>query len=1612
MVNLVNSKDFESYPCTMLLAETETPKSRTAIHHSAPLRHRTRRSWRRQIQTDRARLFMPSMVSKRTTTRRRVEKEKCIMNCLPRELIEQVFLKLAASCLLQCISVCKMWRSIIRDSQFVMAHLQHVPSCTLLFSPQRWYPSDAIIFDETWSPSTWAVPVIGPDDLLCGTCNGLLCLHTPTSTIKIANLATGECLYLKKPTKSLKDDHFSFYRFGFHPVTKEYKVIHFCQKSSRCTEGRFNVIQVYTLGDKKWTDVVTPVALSLNCVKNSGVVIVDGTMYWLTEDTESNWQHAAISFDLGEGSFAQIQLPAVDLEDLAFGDVRHYWITVINGKVCVCTAQRLSGMLISKLQVWALNGSVDERWSHMYNIQLSSLFARGLHFVSGDKILIQDSDCNLYSYQLLGKNFEIESSKMVKLLDLGHRGEADLQFYICVKSLVPLDLYAKAAGVHRPKRQGGWKLKKWKAWEDLRIEQEKLGRVLHQTELDILEFTRHMDIVAKEISQRFPDEMIQQCPSMEIYRILLHLPNCPVQVMSVQHPSPVRRLNWVGRVEDMKKLKAHLVVLKDRCMVLKQANEDLYRTLKSSRDASRQASDTDRIVLSEPNCDPPLRSVTGLRRRRRDKENHGDGGFSVIAHGSVLAALQKGFVVLASLFMASMVSKRTTRRRVEKEKCIMNCLPRELIEQHVPSCTLMFSPQGSDSGMLYPSDAIIFDEAWSPSTLAVPVIEPDDLLCGTCNGLLCLHTPRSTIKIANLATGECLYLKKPTKSLKDDHFSFYRFGFHPVTKEYKVIHFFQESSPCTEGRFNVIQVYTLGVEKWKDVVTPEALSLNCVKNSGVVIVDGTMYWLTEDTGSNWRHAVMSFDLGEGSFAHIQLPAVDLEDLAFSDARHYWITVINGKVCVSTAQCLSGMLIGNLQVWTLNGSVDERWSHMCNIQLSSLFARGLHFVSGDKILIQHLDCNLYSYQLLGKNFEIESSKMVKLLDLSPRGEADLQFYICLKSLVPLDLYAKAAGVRRTKRQGVWKLKKWKAWEDVRFRQEKLWRMIHQKEVDILERTRHLVIGVKEVLQGLQDEVIWQNANREIDRILLHLPNCPEQHPSSVRRLNWVEMMEDLKKLEKHFDLLSDRLKVLAQARQDLVSTLRSYVDAYCQASGQAHVQARKKQSTAFFPEDIIEQILLRLPASTLTKYRAVCKQWNRIIRDPQFITAHLRRAPRRPLLFFNQASVSKKRYPSDAILFDEAWSPSRFDVPIIEPDEFLCASCNGFVCLYSDRSTIKIANLATGESLHFAKPVKRLNRNQSSFYSFGFHPVTKEYKVIHIVYGGNDFNTIQVYTLGEDKRRDIRVPEVGRLYSTEMPGAVIVDGVMYWLTAAKKSKWGHALVSFDLSEERFEWIQLPANVDLGNSMPGCVRLFHITEVGGKVKNVTITGRLTIGEIKAGARVNIPRPYFIHGSKFVVYDYGRNMYYNELMGQDVKIEWGKIVNLLNYGPRWFRSMQSYMRVESLVRLDACLKASIVRTLKRQEGWESKKWMRWTQDLSVLQKLWRNAYALERFGRSLGMDINPQLEHPPPPVKNRLNWVEQKRVRGMLKTSMLRLAGMLIDMELTLIVQSNKMIHEAVQ
>ncbi|XBH70625.1 hypothetical protein VPH35_098246 [Triticum aestivum] len=504
--------------------------------------------------------------------------DECIINCLPEDLIERIFLRLPVSTLLRCVSVCKHWHNFIRDPQFVVSHLQCAPRDVLLFFQQESvsgepYPSDAILIDEAWSPSTCAVPVIGPDDFLFGSCNGLLGLYTKTSTIKVANLATGECLHLEKPAKNVKGDHFSFYSFAFHPVTKEYKITHFlgdCVEGRPHNKDRFSTIQVYTLGDEKWKDIRTPEALSLISVRNSGVVNVDGKMYWLTEEMLSSWQHAVMSFDLWEESFAMIQLPAA-CEDHDYFGPRKFWIRDIDGKICIVTAQTSRygpKALAGELQIWTLDNTVEQqRWSQKYNIKNPPNYIPGPHFVHRDRILAQLCSDNVYAYELFGENCDVNLCKGVNLLDFSPRKPYNMQSYICVKSLVRLDVYKKAGIVRRPKQLEGWQLKKWETWKRRLSKLADLQCRMHKFEHHLLEVAETMGKRCQFLKDK--QHNIAEHVLTELKQVLQHKPDNPDQLRSI------RRLNWVGYSQAQQKLEVRLSKTEDMMKVVEQAQDML-----------------------------------------------------------------------------------------------------------------------------------------------------------------------------------------------------------------------------------------------------------------------------------------------------------------------------------------------------------------------------------------------------------------------------------------------------------------------------------------------------------------------------------------------------------------------------------------------------------------------------------------------------------------------------------------------------------------------------------------------------------------------------------------------------------------------------------------------------------------------------------------------------------------------------------------------------------------------------------------------------------------------------------------------------------------------------
>ncbi|KAF3516677.1 hypothetical protein DY000_02063678 [Brassica cretica] len=55
-------------------------------------------------------------------------------------------------------------------------------------------------------------------------------------------------------------------------------------------------------------------------------------------------------------------------------------------------------------------------------------------------------------------------------------------------------------------------------------------------------------------------------------------------------------------------------------------------------------------------------------------------------------------------------------------------------------------------------------------------------------------------------------------------------------------------------------------------------------------------------------------------------------------------------------------------------------------------------------------------------------------------------------------------------------------------------------------------------------------------------------------------------------------------------------------------------TSYLPADLEEEILSRVPATSLMRWRSICRRWNTLFfEDQRFSEKHFRNAPKQPLV---------------------------------------------------------------------------------------------------------------------------------------------------------------------------------------------------------------------------------------------------------------------------------------------------------------------------------------------------------------------------------------------------------------
>lgn len=235
----------------------------------------------------------------------------------------------------------------------------------------------------------------------------------------------------------------------------------------------------------------------------------------------------------------------------------------------------------------------------------------------------------------------------------------------------------------------------------------------------------------------------------------------------------------------------------------------------------------------------------------------------------------------------------------------------------------------------------------------------------------------------------------------------------------------------------------------------------------------------------------------------------------------------------------------------------------------------------------------------------------------------------------------------------------------------------------------------------------------------------------------------------------------------------------------------------FAEDILIEILLRLPIKSLGRFKCVCKRWWSLISDRGFAKSHLERLKAGDII--SSQRIFKTR-PLETINYElldgsiggeDDRAVVKFHEPRMDDSSWpleLVGSCDGLVCLsvmgYSgfvlyNPTTKKCRNLPSSD--HF--------RPDGFLFGFGYDSRSDDYKIVQSK-GRNGFEDAKVviFSLKSGSWRTTQAKLESHLCLYERGDGVYWKGALHWCGLDRsREKAEDVIISFDLSEEKLQQV---------------------------------------------------------------------------------------------------------------------------------------------------------------------------------------------------------------------------------
>ncbi|BAF09069.1 uncharacterized protein [Oryza sativa Japonica Group] len=254
----------------------------------------------------------------------------------------------------------------------------------------------------------------------------------------------------------------------------------------------------------------------------------------------------------------------------------------------------------------------------------------------------------------------------------------------------------------------------------------------------------------------------------------------------------------------------------------------------------------------------------------------------------------------------------------------------------------------------------------------------------------------------------------------------------------------------------------------------------------------------------------------------------------------------------------------------------------------------------------------------------------------------------------------------------------------------------------------------------------------------------------------------------------------------------------------------------------KEILLRLPAESVLKFKPVCKQWLGLIKSERFIRAYFahKNMDKRPKIMlvgkgsgkslFNFVPLSKwlQEASNQGTLFLDTKvvcsKPCRgLNLMSFVEEDYLFNPCTGYHRVYWNREWHQHQpwKMPTGCREQEDNPFAVGNKNVG----LGFSQVIQDHVVVGIFYDRKDYNsreyslTCSLWSCGSGYFEQLPQPP---LPVNDMP-PVSVDGVLYWMSEPRLGQsYERAIVSFDIAAKIFEVIPCPSSIAMWDPRSRC------------------------------------------------------------------------------------------------------------------------------------------------------------------------------------------------------------------